>query len=123
MAVGKKERIRFDENGNEIKKPTRYYSTKQEKKVASTFNGRQTKNSGATPFDSGDVTTDDCLIECKTKMSHSNSISIKKEWLLKIRDEALFMGKPHQALFFNFGEGELNYVIISEEYFKELRDQ
>ena len=57
MAVGKRERIRFDENGNEIKKPTRYYSTKQEKKVASTFNGRQTKNSGATPFDSGDVTT------------------------------------------------------------------
>ena len=38
------------------KKPTRYYSNKQEKKVAEVFKGYQTKNSGATKFGGkGDV--------------------------------------------------------------------
>jgi hypothetical protein len=33
------------------------------------------------------------LIECKTKTSPSNSISIKKEWIEKNKQEMVFMGK------------------------------
>ena len=34
-------------------------------------------------FDKGDVLVDDWAIECKTKTSASDSISIKKDWLIK----------------------------------------
>ena len=100
--------------------PTRHYSTKQEKQVASKFDGSRTLNSGATPYQPGDVYLDEYLVECKTKMTHSDSITIKKEWLEKIKKEALFVGKPKEALFFNFGPDESNYVIIHEDIFKEL---
>lgn len=104
---------------NEIK-PTRYYSDKQEKSVVKNLGGRQTINSGATPFQKGDVTTDKWLIECKTKTSSSNSVSIKKDWLSKNAQEALFMGKPYNALVFNFGPGEPNYYVIDELIFKRI---
>ena len=70
-------------------KPSRYYSNKQEKKVAKDFNGVQTKNSGATKFGGkGDVLLPGLMsIECKTKTSKSGSISIKREWLDKIKKE------------------------------------
>ena len=74
MAVGHVDRQKEGEN-----KPTRYFSNKQEKNVTKVLNGKQTLNSGATPFQKGDILTKDFLIECKTKTSHSNSISIKKE--------------------------------------------
>ena len=41
------------------KKPTRYYSDKQEKSVVKSLKGKQTKNSGATAFEKGDVLSDD----------------------------------------------------------------
>lgn len=100
--------------------PTRHYSKSQENKVASKFGGERTLNSGATAFQPGDVYLDEYLVECKTKMTHSDSITIKKEWLEKIKKEALFVGKPKEALFFNFGPNETNYVIISEDLFYEL---
>jgi len=101
-------------------KPTRFYSSKQEKTVAESIGGTVTKNSGATPFDKGDLKIDNFLIECKTKVSSSESMSIKKEWLEKNEQEALFMGKPYSALAFNFGPNEKNYYIINEELFKIL---
>lgn len=101
-------------------KPTRYYSTRQEKQVAKTLGGTRTKNSGATMFQKGDLTTDDWLIECKTKMSSSESMSIKKEWLEKNLKESLFMGKKYNALAFNFGPDESNYYIIDEQTFQCL---
>lgn len=103
-------------------KPTRYYSGKQEKQVASTIGGTQTSNSGALPFQKGDILTDKFLIEAKTKMKPSDSISIKKEWLEKIVQESLFMGKEHTALSFNFGPNEKNYFIIDENLFLLLID-
>lgn len=100
--------------------PTRHYSKIQESTVAKKLNGQRTLNSGATAFQPGDVYLDEYLVECKTKMTHSDSITIKKDWLEKIKKEALFVGKPKEALFFNFGPGESNYVIIHEDVFKEL---
>lgn len=101
-------------------KPTRSYSKAQENYVASKFGGDRTLNSGATPFQKGDVNIEKFLLECKTKITSSESISVKKEWLEKNEKEALFMGKPHSALVFNFGPNEKNYYIIDEYLFEVL---
>jgi hypothetical protein len=101
-------------------KPTRSYSKAQENYVASKFGGNRTLNSGATPFQKGDVSLDKCLLECKTKVTPSESMSIKKDWLEKNEKEALFMGKPYSALAFNFGPNEKNYYIIDEYLFEIL---
>ena len=102
------------------KEPTRYYSRKQEDAIAKKFGGTRVKNSGATKFDKGDVNLDKWLLEAKTKMTSSQSITIQKEWLEKNEKEALFMGKPFSALAFNFGPGEDNYYIIDESLFETL---
>ena len=102
------------------KKPTRYFSKKQETTVANTVNGTRTKNSGATAFSKGDVNSDLFLIECKTKTKSSEQITIHKEWLDKNLKEALFMGKPYNALAFSFGPGEENHYIIDEDLFIKL---
>ena len=102
------------------KEPTRFYSKKQEDEVAKRFGGSRVKNSGATAWQKGDVTLQNILLECKTKMSESKSITIQKEWLEKNEKEALFMGKPYSALAFNFGPGQPNYYIIDESMFETL---
>jgi len=103
--------------------PTRHYSKAQETKVASKFNGERTLNSGATPFQKGDVTTNKIIIECKTKVKPSETITIHKEWLEKNEKEALFMGKPYSALAFNFGPNEKNYYIVDEYMFDMIREK
>lgn len=115
MAVG---HVNRDKEGE--KKSTRYFSNKQEKFVTKIVDGKQTLNSGATPFQKGDILTKDFLIECKTKTTHSNSISIKKEWFKKNKEEMVFEGKQHEALVFNFGPDEENHYIIDEYLFQEL---
>ena len=119
MAAGL--RIRQKE-GQPEKKPTRYYSSKQEKQVAKAIGGKLTANSGATMFGGkGDLLTDQFLIECKTKTSKSESISIKKEWFTKNDQEKIFMGKKYSAVAFNFGPDENNYYIIDEYLFQTLK--
>jgi hypothetical protein len=120
MAAG----VRVREKEGEPKKPTRYFSNRQEKQVAKRVGGTQTANSGATMWQKGDIINNDVsmLIECKTKMSPSQQISIKKEWLEKNSNEAVFMGKKHSALAFNFGPDEPNYYIIDEFLFQDLLD-
>jgi len=106
-----------------VNKPTRYYSHKQEKRVAEVFDGKTTKNSGATLFQKSDVMLKDFAIECKTKTTDSESMSIKKDWLEKNERESLFMGKKYSALMFNFGPSSVkNYVILDEDTFKDLID-
>jgi hypothetical protein len=104
------------------KKATRYFSNKQEKRVAKRVGGKQTANSGATPFSKGDVNTNNWLIECKTKTKPSESMSIKRDWLEKNEEEAFAMGKEHCALVFSFGDthNDTDYYIISEKEFKRL---
>lgn len=100
--------------------PTRHFSKMQEDAVAKATGGRRSKNSGATDFDKSDVSTDKFNLECKTKTTSSESISIKKEWFEKNKQEAMFMGKPYSAVVFNFGPGEENHYIIDEYLFLEL---
>ncbi len=103
--------------------PTRYYSKKQEKKVAKVVNGKRTANSGATPFQKGDVIANDWLIECKTKTKDCSSFTIKEDWLLKNEEEAFAMGKNNSALCFDFGpNANKRYYVISERLFETLKN-
>lgn len=99
---------------------TRKYSKKQENYVAKKFGGKTTANSGAAKFSGGDVRLDNFLIECKTKITNSTSITIKKDWLEKIKEEAYEHRKENYALCFNFGENTNNYYIIDEPLMKWL---
>lgn len=103
--------------------PTRHYSSRQENNVAEVVGGKVQKNSGATDFQKGDIVTNgrnSFLLECKTRTKASESISIKKEWFDKNRQECLLTGTPHQAIVFNFGPDEENHYIIDEYLFLEL---
>ena len=102
-----------------MNKPTRFYSNKQEKKVAKLVGGKQVSNSGATPFYKGDVVTKDWLFECKTKVRASHGMSVRKEWLEKNKEEAFAMGKQYSAVVIDFGSGD-NYYIVDEQTFKKL---
>lgn len=121
MAIGYKERIKEGQKPT----PTRAFSKKQEMTVAAAIGGHRTPNSGATMFGGkGDVHTQDSLflIECKTKMTSSASITLKKEWFEKNKQEMAFEGKEHEAVVFNFGPGEPMHYIIDEYLFLELLD-
>lgn len=102
-------------------RPTRFYSSRQEKMVASQNNGKVVPNSGATRFNKGDVLTEHFVIECKTKTESSKSFSIKKEWIEKAQEEMFSVpGMMRWALAFNFGPDESNYYVIDERTFKEF---
>lgn len=120
MAIGHKERVK--EGSKPL--PTRHFSKLQEDAVAKAIGGKRTPNSGATDFGGkSDVLSDKFAIECKTKTSASESISIKKDWFIKQKQEAAFMGKPYSAVVFNFGPGEENHYIIDEYLFQFLKDK
>lgn len=103
-------------------KPTRFYSSRQEKAVAKAIGGKQQSNSGATPFQKGDAVSEKWLVECKTKTSESKSFSIKKEWLEKNAEEAFAMNKQYSALVFDFGDNGKRYYVIDEKTFLKLKD-
>ena len=104
-------------------KPTRYYSDRQEKAVAKATQGKQTKNSGATALQKSDVLSEKFAIECKTKTTNTDSITIKREWFEKQIRESIQMGKEYTAISFNFGPDapyNENHYIIDEYLFQEL---
>lgn len=93
---------------------TRKYSNIQEKAVAKTLGGRKNVNSGATAFIKGDVQLDKFLVECKTVTTPKASVSIKCDWLEKLKKEAFAMNKPYSMLAFNFKPGGKNYYVLDE---------
>ena len=104
-----------------MNKPTRYYSKRQEQRVAKAVGGKRQPNSGATPFYKGDVITDQFLIEAKTKTTDCKSFTIKEDWLLKNEEEAFAMNRD-SALCFDFGpSANKRYYIISERLFDLLQ--
>ena len=102
------------------KTATRYFSTKQEKKIAKQVNGKRTPNSGATTFSAGDVTTDNWLFEAKTKMEESQSFTIKRAWIEKNKEEAFAMGKDYNALVIDFGDGK-QFYLLDEKTFLNMK--
>ena len=101
-------------------RPTRFYSNRQEKKVAKVLGGKQQSNSGATPFYKGDIILDDWLLECKTSTTEKQSFTIKKEWLEKNKEESFAMNKSYNALVFDFGDNGNRYYVVDEKTFKKL---
>ena len=100
---------------------TRYYSKKQENKVAKAVDGKRQPNSGATAFMKSDVITDLFAVECKTKTKDCKSFTVKEDWLLKNEEEAFAMNKD-SALCFDFGpSANKRYYIISERLFELLQ--
>ena len=59
-------------------------------------------------------------MEAKTKTKDSDSISIKKEWFTKNKEESIFMDKEYCGIVFNFGPNQPNYYVIDELTFQEL---
>lgn len=103
---------------------TRKYSKTQESKIAKSTKGKRQPNSGATMFMKGDVVTDQFCIECKTAMTEKQSISIKRDWIDKLKEEAFAIGKPYWAVAFSFGglNNPENFYIIEERLFKQLQE-
>lgn len=101
---------------------TRKYSKAQESRVAKNLKGKRQSNSGATPFFKGDVVTGQFCIECKTAMKEKQSMSIRRDWIDKIKEEAFAIGKPYWAVAFNFGGlgNQENYYVIDEKLFLRL---
>lgn len=106
------------------KKPTRYYSDRQEKRIAESLEGRQTANSGATLLGGkGDVIVDNLLsIECKTKTKDSDTITIRKEWFEKMKEQNLIDHTRYDVLAFSFGPNQPNYYVIDENLFLDFVD-
>ena len=78
---------------------------------------------GATHFDKGDVYIgSDWLIEAKTCMEPKKSFSIKKEWLIKMKEEQYATNKSYSSLCFDFGDSKDRYYIIDENTFKSFVD-
>ena len=107
---------------NDIIRPTRWYSNRQEKAIAKAIGGKKNANSGAGAFVKGDVSTDKWLIEAKTCTTEKKSFSIKREWLDKNKEEAFAMNKRHNALCFDFGDNGDRFYVISEKEFKNYME-
>lgn len=105
-------------------KPTKYYSTIQEKAVSKLLGGETNPSSGSSKFDKSDVKVRDAntLIECKTTITNKLSFSVKLAWLEKLKEEGFGQRLTNTALAFNFGPGQPNYFIIDERLMKILVD-
>lgn len=107
-----------------MKKPTRYYSSKQEEHVARLLGGKTQPNSGATPFFKGDVIAKGFVVECKTSTSVKESFSIKREWLEGVDKERMEMRQPFCALAFQFCPQDMgepfnrNWYVVDEYTFQ-----
>lgn len=98
---------------------TRDYSDLQEKHIAKVTGGKVQSNSGGTKFGGGDVHTNKFFIEAKTSMSIKQSFSIKKDWLIKMNEQAFAQGKECGILAFQFEPCGKNYYVLNESQFLE----
>lgn len=102
-----------------MKNSTRAKSSQQEKRIAKAIGGRQVVGSGSTPFLKGDVIAGKLFIEAKTKMSPSQSISVKKEWIEKAKEQSLAMRKEDYAIAVSFGDGK-DYYLIEDRLMEDM---
>ena len=99
---------------------TRDYSDKQEKHIAKVTGGKVRSNSGGTKFGGGDVHTNKFLIEAKTPTKEQTSFTIKKEWIIKMREQAYEQGKEESVLAFRFDPNiDTDLYVLSQRQFLE----
>ena len=102
-----------------MKDSTRAKSSEQEKRIAKAIGGRQVVGSGSTPFLKGDVIAGDLFIEAKTKMNPSQSITVKKSWIDKAKEQSLAMRKSDYAIAVSFGDPK-EYYLIEDSFMEDL---
>ena len=101
------------------KDSTRYKINIKEKRIAKALGGRQFIGSGSTPLLKGDVETGDLFVESKTKMEPSKSISVKKQWIEKAKEQAYSQRKEDYTVAISFGDGK-DYYIIEDSLLEDL---
>lgn len=104
------------------KDSTRYYSDKHEKSVCKAFNAIQQPNSGAGRWKKGDVVLEEAslLFECKCSMKPKTSVSIKKDWIDKNKQESFYNRLDNTVVCFNFEPNGDNYYVIDEKLMQVL---
>ena len=102
---------------------TRYFSDKQENHIAKVTGGKVQSNSGGTKFGGGDVHTNKFFIEAKTPTKEQTSFTIKKEWIIKMREQAYEQGKEESVLAFRFDPDIDNdlYVLSQKQFLEYLK--
>lgn len=102
---------------------TRDYSDRQEQHIAKVTGGKVQSNSGGTKFGGGDVHTDKFFIEAKTPTKEQISFTIKKDWIIKMREQAYEQGKEEAVLAFRFDPNIDNdlYVLSQRQFLEYLR--
>lgn len=108
-------------------------SQKQEKRVAKTLNAKVQKASGSQAFHKGDIKSKELLIEAKR--TDKDSMSVKKEWLIKINAEAAAYNRiPGLSLEFDnmpnlvpkdwiaIPAKELKYLIDCSNYLQSIQN-
>ena len=99
---------------------TRYFSERQEKRIAKSIGAKQTPNSGAS-WIKGDLISKCFNIECKTATQEKQTFSVPKKWLKAMPEETFSNGKQYWALAFDYGDGD-EYYIIDKKLFKRFKD-
>ena len=102
-------------------RPTKYYSTRQEKRIADYLGWSAVSASGARPFNPGDIKSGDWLCECKTHTKETEKITINKKVWLKICNEARSSFK-RPILFVDNGTQEIKntWCILAEKFASEV---
>ena len=95
-------------------------SEKQEKRIAKRFSGSRPPNSGGGRFIKGDILLPNLFIEAKTNATNKKSITVKRDWIDKAREQAFSMGKDYFAIAINFNPDGDTHYIVSEEMMKLL---
>lgn len=100
------------------KAPTRFFSDRQEQHIAKITGGKVQSNSGGTKFGGGDIHTDKFFIEAKTPMKEQSSFTIKKDWIIKMREQAFEQGKEEAVLAFRFDpDKDKDFYVLNERQF------
>ena len=104
---------------------TRFFSDRHEKSICKALGAKQQSNSGAGAFRKGDCIQNEAslLIEAKTTMTDKESFSVKKDWILKNKEEAFALRKLNSCICFNFGPEQENFYVINERLMKFLVDK
>lgn len=105
------------------KPTTRTASDTQENRIVKKLGGTRSSNSGAGKFRKGDVHIREAnlLVECKTCLTEKDSFSIKKEWIIKNKEEAFQNRLGNTAIAFNFYyDDATDYYVIDDKLMKYL---
>ncbi len=104
------------------KESTRAVADRQEKSVCKDINGYQQPSSGSGKFRKGDVFNKEAsiLVECKTCMIDKDSFSIKKDWIIKNKEEKFSQRLSNSCIAFSFGPGQENFYVINSKLMRFL---